>query len=674
MRRREQLLRTVGAADLAAYRRSATGEVLPRLVVVIDEFAALVSEQPDFLHALVGIAQRGRSLGVHLILATQRPSGVISDDIRANTNLRLALRLHDTSDAIDVVGDAAPASIPRGLAGRAVMRLGPDEMLTFQTARCTTPLSGGGTELDVLVDAVREACVLVGARSPASPWLAPLPQRLPVDESGVAQGIIGLVDDPDRRHVEPLRWSRADGNLLLVGSAGSGVTSTLVLLGTAAIAERSGSHLYVINGRGEQALTIFEQSPWCGGVVRLHERERVIRLINRVADELSRRVAARAESRHPIVVLIDGLDAVRSSFNDLETVAESDTLDTILSLGAAHDVTMVCAIDRAATVPSMYSARFAQRWIFHINDPLDTIGLGIAPADVPGSIPGRIFVASTGLEAQLMVGQLPLPSCADRAVPAIVEPFPAVLHASEIPPAEPCGDDSLLPIGLRFGDGHICNLDVPDGEHVLIIGPPRSGRSTALQRIVRAWMDAYPDGWWCVVAPRRTLLDERHRHRSLAAILDDIPPSGRVLLAVDDAELVDDIGGALATLAASRRSGLMIVATGKPDSLRQSYGHWTTVIRRSRLGIVTATSSDLDGDLVGAALPRHLPIPARPGLVWLVSDGDAVLAQVAVDSVPHRLDAGHFSDPLNRNGPVGPGNHAVSPLDQPPPAIFFDHS
>ena len=641
LRRREQLLRTVAAADLAAYRRLPASEVLPRLVVVIDEFAALVSEQPDFLHALVGIAQRGRSLGVHLILATQRPSGVISDDIRANTNLRLALRLHDTADAIDVVGDGAPAAIPRGLAGRAVMRLGPGEMLTFQTARCTTPSSVGGTELDVLVDAIREACVLVGARSPASPWLAPLPSRLPVDESSVTQGIVGLVDDPDRQRVEPLRWNRADGNLLLVGAAGSGVTSTLVLLGTVAVADGSGSHLYVIDGRGDQALSIFERSPWCGGVVRLHERERVIRLINRVADELTRRVADRAEPRHPIVVLIDGLDAVRSALDDLETVAESDMLDAILSLGAAHDVTMVCAIDRVATVPSSVLARFAQRWIFHITDPLDAIGLGVAPADVPGSIPGRIFVASTGLEAQLMVGQLPLSSVAGGAPPAIVQCLPAVLHSSDLPAVEQCGDDSLLPIGLRFADGHVCDLDVPDGEHVLIIGPPRSGRSTALQRIVRAWVDAYPDGWWRVVAPRRTVLDEQHRHRSLAAILDDIPPSGRVLMAVDDAELVDDIGGALAALAASRRSGLMIVATGKPDSLRQSYGHWTSVVRRSRLGIVTAASSDLDGDLVGAALPRHLPIPARPGLVWIVSDGDAVLAQVAVDSVPHRLDAGH---------------------------------
>ena len=159
LRRREQLIRAIGAADLAAYRRLSPHEVLPRLVVVIDEFAALVSEQPDFLHALVGIAQRGRSLGVHLILATQRPSGVISDDIRANTNLRLALRLHDTADALDVVGDHTPASIHRGLAGRAVMRLGPDEVLTFQTARCTTPLAGAGTELDLLVAAVHGAAM-----------------------------------------------------------------------------------------------------------------------------------------------------------------------------------------------------------------------------------------------------------------------------------------------------------------------------------------------------------------------------------------------------------------------------------------------------------------------------------------------------------------------------------
>ena len=362
----------------------------------------------------MGIAQRGRSLGVHLILATQRPSGVISDDIRANTNLRLALRLHDTADAIDVVGDSAPAAIPRGLAGRAVMRLGPDEILVFQTARCTVPMPGGGTELDVLVDAVRDTCVLVGARPAASPWLAPLASRLPVDESSVIQGIVGLVDDPDRQRVRPLRWDRADGNLLLVGAAGSGVTSTLVLLGTVAAADSSGAHLYVIDGRGDHALAVFEPSPSCGAVVRLHERERLIRLINRLAHEVTRRIADPTSPRHPIVVLVDGLDALRSSLDELETIAESDMLESILTLGPGHDVVLVCGVDRVAAVPSSVLTRFAQRWIFHLSDPLDSVGLGVAPADVPGSIPGRIFVASAGLEAQLMVGRVPLP-CASMA-------------------------------------------------------------------------------------------------------------------------------------------------------------------------------------------------------------------------------------------------------------------
>ncbi len=210
----------------------APDDVLPRLVVVIDEFATLVSEQPDFLHALVGIAQRGRSLGVHLILATQRPSGVISDDIRANTNLRIALRLLDAADALDVVGDHAPAVIPRGLAGRAVMRLGPGEVLSFQTARCTTPRPSGESELDHVGRGRTYRKRLVGAGPVAAPWLAPLPVQLPVDHDSVERGIVGLVDEPDAQRVMPLRWSLHDGHLLLVGASGSGVTSALVLLGT----------------------------------------------------------------------------------------------------------------------------------------------------------------------------------------------------------------------------------------------------------------------------------------------------------------------------------------------------------------------------------------------------------------------------------------------------------
>ncbi len=97
LRRRERLLADAGAVDLAAYRRA--GHRLARLVLVVDEFATLAEELPDFVRGLVSVAQRGRSLGLHLVLATQRPEGVVSADIRANTQLRICLAV-PTGDGV----------------------------------------------------------------------------------------------------------------------------------------------------------------------------------------------------------------------------------------------------------------------------------------------------------------------------------------------------------------------------------------------------------------------------------------------------------------------------------------------------------------------------------------------------------------------------------------------
>ena len=275
---------------------------------------------------------------------------------------------------------------------------------------------------------------MVGARPPLSPWLAPLPTHLPIDAEQVARSIVGVVDDPDHQRVTPLQWNRADGNLLLAGAAGSGVTSTLALLGTVAATDGSGSHLYVVDGRGDDAFAVFARLPQCGGVVRLHERERLIRVINRLADEVARRVALPTEPRQPIVVLIDGLDAVRRALDDLDSLAELEMLDMVLALGAAHDVVAVCAVDRIAAIPSTVLATCAQRWVFHLTDPHDAAAAGISACDVPAAIVGRIMVASTGLEAQLMAGTLPMRPRADGPVPTPVECLSAHVPAGDLPP------------------------------------------------------------------------------------------------------------------------------------------------------------------------------------------------------------------------------------------------
>ena len=139
LRRREHLLAAPGAKDLEDYwalqRSRPDLPAIPRLVLVIDEFASMVAELPDFVDGLVSIAQRGRSLGIHLVLATQRPSGVVSADIRANTNLRISLRVTDENDSRDVIDAPDAARIQKNQPGRAFVRSGASTLMPFQSGR-----------------------------------------------------------------------------------------------------------------------------------------------------------------------------------------------------------------------------------------------------------------------------------------------------------------------------------------------------------------------------------------------------------------------------------------------------------------------------------------------------------------------------------------------------------
>ena len=188
---------------------------------------------------------------------------------------------------------------------------------------------------------------------------------------------------------------------------------------------------------------------------------------------------------------------------------------------------------------------------------------------------------------------------------------------------------TALALGTGFTSGATHLLRVHDGEHVLVVGAGRSGRTTALLRIAAAWTELHPDGWVRALATRRrggwpeqlplTDLDEACA----------VAPGSPALLVVDDAEHVDDPTGRLAALASEGR--VCIVAAGRPDALRQAYGHWTGILRRSRLGMIAAGGGDMDGDLLGVALPRRTPIAARPGLMWVVDGGCVELVQVATD-------------------------------------------
>lgn len=139
LQRRKRLLARAGARDIAEYQAAGVGPALPRLVMVIDEFAELVQELPEFVEGLVSLARSGRSLGIHLVLATQRPNGAVSPAVRANTAIRIALRVADTVDSSDVIGVPDAAEIDSHTPGRGFVRIGARDPLLFHTARVDCP-------------------------------------------------------------------------------------------------------------------------------------------------------------------------------------------------------------------------------------------------------------------------------------------------------------------------------------------------------------------------------------------------------------------------------------------------------------------------------------------------------------------------------------------------------
>lgn len=224
MRRREGVLAEAGARDVREVS-------LPRLLIVVDEFAALLQEHPDLAAVFTDIAARGRALGMHLILGTQRAGGVIRDALAANCPLRLSLRVADAADSRAVIGSDAAALLPGGSVGRgrALVRR-PEDREPVELRVALTDVAD-----------VRGACLRWAEARPAvSPWLPPLPRRLDlrdlVGEGGGGERprgatlpvTLGLADDPAHQSQphELLRPGR-DRGLVVLGAPGSGRTAVV---------------------------------------------------------------------------------------------------------------------------------------------------------------------------------------------------------------------------------------------------------------------------------------------------------------------------------------------------------------------------------------------------------------------------------------------------------------
>ncbi len=693
LRYRERTLREHGAGDLLEYGRLVAdggAQPLPRLLVIIDEFATLATELPDFIASLVGIAQRGRSLGVHLLLATQRPSGAVSENIRANTNIRICLRVNTAQESSDVIDTPVAAQIGRNQPGRAQVRLGPGELVPIQTALVSTVTPAGvpgGIELapfqfpdsssnggpataddpdpasaaSDLERIVAAAAAAYGERDPQRrPWLAPLPADVEFGAllaRGTARPLAGerglvvpfaLADDPPAQAQYPIGWNLDAGNLLLFGIGGSGTTTALttIALSLMELAEPARLHIYALDfGAGE--LAPLAGRPHVGAVIAAGEHERQRRLVRRLRDELGVRRGLDPVARAGlprIVVLLDGYGGLTAEHSDLGGEALRDEFARIWADGPELGVHVAISADRLGAVPLALSSLAQQRLAFQLAEPADYAQFGIPRRALPRFVPGRAIAAGTSQVLQVARPAVPLAQAVSGRVGADREGGPAPVGM--LP--DRVALDALLGAGrgghepwflpLAIGDESLAptGFELYDGDHALVAGPPRSGKTTALVVAAKVTRALYPEIAVVGVAMRRSALRELPGLDALAtdaggleALIEELGRGDRQrLLLIDDGDAVDDPRRQLAELLSAAVSGLHVIVAGRPDTFR-SMGHWSASARHSRTGLLLAPDLQMDGALLGTALPRRPAPPARPGCGYRVDPSGYELVQVA---------------------------------------------
>ncbi|MER7797329.1 FtsK/SpoIIIE domain-containing protein [Microbacterium sp. NPDC096154] len=610
---REHLFNRKKAKDLLELEKRQDPECPPALVLVIDEFAALAGEVPEFVDGVVDIAQRGRSLGIHLIMATQRPAGVIKDNLRANTNLRVALRMADESDSRDVVDDTVAASFPPSIPGRAIAKTGPGRLVPFQSA-----YAGGWTRDDeVQIAEVRvaelrfgsivewepdrpaesdshdedlgpndqkrvvttlvRAADLAGLPRPRRPWLDDLAhvvdlRDLPVE--GDALICLGLADLPERQQQNPVHFTPdRDGSLLIYGTSGSGKSTVLKTIATAAgmRPERGSAHVYGLDF-ASGALGVLTRLPHVGSIVDGDDAERIQRLMRTLDRELDRRSAAFSAanaanlteyrdlvdpSMPRIILLIDNFPEFKKEWEITAARAPFyQVFMRVLGEGRPLGVHAVITADRSGAVPTAVAANMSRRVVLRMAEQNQYTILGVAKDILDEqSSPGRAIVDNHEVQMAVLGGTTNVAE-QSKALDVLAErlraegvaelpeigALPTEVSASAMPatagglPVFGIADDTLEPRGFD-----------PVGSFV-ITGPPQSGKTNALKALVAAVERFDPEVKLFHFGSRRAQLtdfrpwirsatrpdDEKELALELAEIVADDAVPGRLMIVIED--------------------------------------------------------------------------------------------------------------------------------------------
>ncbi len=602
---REELLRS---EEVSSIDELALSVSLPRLVVVVDEFAALADELPDFLDGLVDVARRGRSLGVHLVLATQRPAGVVTGQIRANTSLRVCLRVQDKADSLDVIDRPNGATLPP-IAGRALIlrqgvvddvqiaRVGHARGGTTERPFVLHPAilnypetSAAADELDT-AGIVSAALAVAGDERAQAPW-APLLSERPdwraattaLDASPLGEGAVGLgwLDDPDHRCHAPFGWRPSDGGLLVIGRDGQRLDRTTQLAVAGFASQTPDVPIYVIDGSAG-SLTDLALLPSVGDVIPTSDIDRVAKLISMLG--------AKARAGAPTLLILHRFGTIVDQLTDVVGPDTPRLIERLVRDGSANCLTVIATAGSEREISTRVSSLFAQRVVHRLADVNSYLALGIKPSEAAGLGANDMVEVGTGRQGRLgWLADGELAALAATVQTSISPPPVRVLGErvvrDDLPPASASPNGWIVPLGLDE-DLQAKSVVLTQSRPLIVVGQPESGRTTTLASVA---MSLAPDS----------------------------------VFVIDDAELLDRAAADDAIAEAARLGQPLVIAT-TPAGLR-SFDSWIVRLVPSAT-VVLLNPTRQDGEAVRALVPDLSRHPVGRSIV--IDRGRSSIVQLA---------------------------------------------
>ena len=452
LKRRQAIFKEYGVNHIdqyqIKYKKGEGGVPLPHLIIISDEFAELKTQEPEFMAELISTARIGRSLGVHLILATQKPSGVVNDQIWSNTRFRVCLKVADRQDSKEMLkrDDAASITLP----GRGFVQVGNDEIFKqiqsgysgekydadnavgddglsvvcldlqgnelYRINNDKGKNDGEDTQLSVIVDYIHNYSKAQNIE-PLSLWLPPLPKVLFIKDIDKNQGgfngkdwlrcedwlkvVIGIYDEPEKQYQGIVTVDFGEnGHLLLYGAPGTGKTTFFQTL-IYTLANRYSPeivNMYIMDF-GSRSLSYCKELPHVGDVIFSDDESKIDKLFQRIDKELSERKKLFAEygvgnlksytqasekAIPAIILFIDNYSAFMELYKEYET-----SLVKLSREGGNYGIYLAFNCVSVNAVKRRVSENIKAVYTLQLNDKYDYVNVvgqtnGVFPENVKG--------------------------------------------------------------------------------------------------------------------------------------------------------------------------------------------------------------------------------------------------------------------------------------------------